>query len=95
MPVTYYIFPNGAGWRVHSRGFVWDFSSDSLAVEFASDMAEQFARASGQSTSVRVQDEGGGFHELRGYETSPPWLPGTHDAATRQATVVPFRRKTP
>jgi hypothetical protein len=93
VPVTYYIFPNGAGWRVHSRGFVWDFTSGQQAVEFAGDMAEQFARASGQPTSVRFQDEGGGFHELRSYEGVGTWLPGAQDDATRQATVVPFRRK--
>jgi hypothetical protein len=93
VPVTYYIFPNGAGWRVHSRGFVWDFASGPQAVEFASDMAEQFARASGQATSVRFQDEGGGFHELRGYEGNVTWLPGAQEGAARQATVVPFRRK--
>jgi hypothetical protein len=93
VPVTYHIFPSGDGWRVHSRGFVWDFATGEHAVEFANDMAEQFARATGQPASVRFQEAGGDFHELRAYEGAGSWLPGAQEGAARQATVVPLRRK--
>ena len=93
MPVTYDIFANDAAWRVHSRGFAWDFSTGQHAVEFAHDMAEQFARASGQAASVRFQEAGGGFHELRAYEGAGSWPHGAQETAAHQATVVPLRRK--
>jgi len=86
--VTYYIFPHAGGWRVQSRGFEWDFAQGPQAVDFANDMAEQYARASGVATSVRFRDEAGEFHELRAYEAALPWLPEPRDA-----TLLPFRRK--
>jgi hypothetical protein len=95
--VAYYIFPHGEGWRVHSRGFTWDFALGAQAVAFASDMAEQYARASGQPTSVRYRDDAGAFHELRAFEATLPWLPPSRQAPetheVRQATLLPFRRK--
>ena len=48
------------GWRVVSRGFAWEFDNLARAFEFALDMAEQYARASGRTTSVRLQDEANG-----------------------------------
>jgi hypothetical protein len=97
MAVTYYIFPHAGGWRVQSRGFEWDFAQGQEAVAFANDMAEQFARASGEPTSVRFRDDAGQFHELRAYEAALPWLPPAREAPEapepHQATLLPFRRK--
>ena len=91
VPVTYSIVQHGAGWRVYSRGFVWDFSQGAQAVDFANDMAEQFARALGLPTRVCFRDEAGEFHELHDFEIPPAWLsPPPH---ARQGTVVPFRPK--
>ena len=87
MPITYDIHPNGDAWRVLSRGFVWDFAQGAQAMEFASDMAEQYARASGQATCVRYREPGGELHELRSFDAALPWLPA------REARVLPFRRK--
>lgn len=92
MPITYDIFPNGTAWRVHSRGFTWDFAQGPQAVEFARDMAEQFARSSGQATCVRYRDEDGEVHELRSFEGALPWLPPPAEAQY-QAVLLPFRRK--
>lgn len=93
MAVTYDILPNGAGWRVHSRGFTWDFDQGPQAVEFANDMAEHYSRNCRQPTSVRFSDDGGAdFHELRAFEVETSWGAVTHPDV-RHATVVPFRRK--
>ena len=93
MPVIYSIFPHGAGWRVHSRGFTWDFAQGAQAVEFANDMAEQFARALGQTTSVHFRDEAGEFHELRGFEAPLPWPPPPDARAAGHGAVLAFVRK--
>jgi hypothetical protein len=90
--VTYSVLAHGAGWRVHSRGFTWYFADGAQAIEFANDMAEQFARALGQPTRVRLQDDGGGFHDLRGFEGAPAWPPPQARAADH-GTVLAFARK--
>ena len=90
-PVTYYITPHGAGWRVLSRGFAWDFAQRAPAVDFANDMAEQFALAMGEPTHVCFRDDSGAFHELRGFEGALPWPPPPD--ASHPATVLPFVRK--
>jgi hypothetical protein len=63
--VTFYILPNGQNWRVLSRGFAWDFELAAQAMDFANDMAAQYARASNTAITVRWQDDGGEFHEMR------------------------------
>ena len=65
MAVTFYILPNGPAWRVLSRGFAWDFEGAGQAMDFANDMAAQYACASGDAIAVRWQDGDGEFHELR------------------------------
>jgi hypothetical protein len=92
VPICYDIFPSGTAWRVVSRGFSWDFAQGAQAVDFANDMAEHFARSSGQGTCVRYRDEAGDVHELNHFEGALPWLPPAADPA-RQAVLLPFRRK--
>jgi hypothetical protein len=65
--IAYYIVPRGQGWRVHSRGFTWDFDTRQEANAFALEMAEHYACASGRSTCVRLQLPDGGFDELRSF----------------------------
>ena len=94
--VTFYILPNGPAWRVVSRGFAWDFAQAAPAMEFARDMAKQYARASGHGTDVRFQDTDGSFHELQAFETSDADLHvhvPTADARATGGTVLRFRRK--
>jgi hypothetical protein len=87
--VTFDIFPVGAGWRVQSRGFAWGFAQGPQAVEFASDMAEHYARACGQPTTVRYRDDTGDPHELRHFDVEP-WLP---PAGVAPEATLPFGRK--
>jgi hypothetical protein len=65
LPVVYYIVPNGQIWRVQSRGFTWEFPTGQQAAEFAVEMADRYAGASGRTTCVRMQTPDGEFHELR------------------------------
>ena len=66
MQVTYYVMRTNEGWRVVSRGFAWEFDTLTRAFEFALDMAEQYAAASGRTTNVRMQDEANGeFRDAR------------------------------
>ena len=90
MPVTYLVYPHGTGWRVHSRGFVWDFAQGAQAVDFANDMAGQFARALGQATRVCFRDDTGEFHEVQGYEAALPYPPPPE---VRSGSQPPFLRK--
>ena len=63
--IPYTLVPVGNGWRLTARGFFWYFESRSKAVAFALATARDFAVATGQPTSVRVQADDGGMRELR------------------------------
>ena len=98
MVVTFYILPNGPAWRVVSRGFVWDFEQAAPAMEFARDMAMQYARASGHATDVRFQDDDGSFHELQAFEATDaeghlPFADASTATPATRGTVLRFRRK--
>jgi hypothetical protein len=67
MQVVYYVCRTGQGWSVQSRGFSWSFDSCQDATQFAVEMAERYADASGRTTQVRLQDPDGRFHEIRSY----------------------------
>jgi hypothetical protein len=79
--IAYYILTTLDGWRVSARGFAWDFRTQAGAVTFALTMAADYARATGQATSVRLQQPDGSFHELRAYDGAAamdaPWSPAT------------------
>ena len=65
--VVYCVVPSPRGWRVHSRGFAWEFGDRPDAVDFARRAAKDFAEGTGHSTSVRVQDGADSFRELDRY----------------------------
>src|SRR5688572_16575925 len=65
--IPYTLVPAGDGWCLSARGFTWHFSSRQKAVAFALTTAREFAQATGQATSVRVQGDDGGMRELRGF----------------------------
>jgi hypothetical protein len=66
-------------------------------MEFARDMAQQYARASGFPTDLRFQDADGKFHELHAFAANPD--AGAHapfadsSAPVVRGTVLRFRRK--
>ena len=98
MVVTFYILSNGPAWRVVSRGFVWDFDQAAPAMEFARDMAKQYARASGHGTDVRYQDPDGSFRELQAFEPNDadghlPFVDASSGLPAARSTVLRFRRK--
>jgi hypothetical protein len=63
--IPYTLVPAGNGWRLGARGFTWYFESRQKAVAFALATARDFAQATGQDTSVRVQGDDGDIRELR------------------------------
>jgi hypothetical protein len=65
--VPYSITPAGDGWRLGARGFTWYFDSRARAIAFALATARDYAQATGQATSVRVQADDGSVRELRGF----------------------------
>jgi hypothetical protein len=67
--IPYTLVPTGDGWCLSARGFTWYFASRQKAVAFALTTARDFAQATGQATSVRVQGEDGAMRELRGFGT--------------------------
>jgi hypothetical protein len=77
--IPYHILPTADGWRVSARGFTWNFRTQSDAVAFALSTADDYTRATGQATSVRLQQPDGRFHELRAYDggiaSDAPWSP--------------------
>ena len=65
--IPYTIKPAGNGWRLEARGFTWYFESRQKAVAFALATASDYALATAQATSVRVQADDGAIRELRRY----------------------------
>ena len=65
--IPYTLVPMGDGWRLEARGFNWYFESRKKAVAFALATASDYARATSQATSVRVQSDDGVTRELRGF----------------------------
>ena len=65
--IPYTLTPAGDGWKLGARGFTWYFESREKAISFALATARDFAQATGQATSVRVQGDDGGIRELRGF----------------------------
>ena len=65
--IPYTLVPAGDGWRLGARGFTWYFDSRQKAVAFALATARDFAQATGQETSVRVQGDDGAMRELRAF----------------------------
>ena len=65
--IPYILEPAGHGWRLAARGFIWYFESRLKAIAFALASARDFARATGQATSVRMLGPDGDLRELRGY----------------------------
>jgi hypothetical protein len=72
--IPYTLEPAGEGWRLGARGFTWYFDSRQKAIAFALATARDFTRATGQATSVRLQDVAGGIRELRGFDGQPHLL---------------------
>ena len=62
--IPYVLEPAGHGWRLAARGFIWYFESRLKAIAFALATARDFARATGQATSVRLLEDGD-LRELR------------------------------
>ena len=69
--IPYTLVPSGNGWRLGARGFTWYFESRQKAVAFALATARDFAQATGQATSVRVQGDDGAMRELRAFSGQP------------------------
>jgi hypothetical protein len=69
--IPYTLVPAGNGWRLAARGFTWYFESRQKALAFALATARDFAQATGQPTSVRVQADDGSIRELRGFGGQP------------------------
>jgi hypothetical protein len=69
--IPYHLAPAGNGWRLGARGFTWYFESRSKAVAFALATARDFAQATGQATSVRVEADDGSVRELRSFSGRP------------------------
>jgi hypothetical protein len=65
--VLFQIVHSDPGWCVQSRGFTWRFASCQDAMQFAVEMAEHYANASGRATEVRMQQADGSSEELRSY----------------------------
>jgi hypothetical protein len=65
--IPYTLVPAGDGWRLGARGFIWYFESRHKAVAFALATARDFAQATGQATSVRVQGDDGEIREVRAF----------------------------
>jgi hypothetical protein len=63
--IPYVLVPAGNGWRLEARGFIWYFESRQKAVAFALATAGDYAKATGQPTSVRVEADDGVVQELR------------------------------
>jgi len=66
--IPYTLVPAGDGWRLGARGFTWYFESRQKAIAFALATARDYAQATGQATSVRMQGDDGGIRELRGFD---------------------------
>jgi hypothetical protein len=66
--IPYTLEPAGDGWRLGARGFTWYFESRQKAIAFALATARDYAEATGQATSVRMQGDDGDIRELRGFE---------------------------
>jgi hypothetical protein len=69
--IPYTLVPAGDGWRLGARGFTWYFESRQKAVAFALATARDFAQATGQDTSVRLQGDDGDIRELRAFNGQP------------------------
>jgi hypothetical protein len=69
--IPYFLEPVGSGWKLVARGFMWHFESREKAIAFALATARDFAEATGQATSVRVQAEDGGVRQLRDFSGQP------------------------
>jgi hypothetical protein len=69
--IPYVLVPAGDGWRLEARGFTWYFDARQKAIAFALATARDYADATGQATSVRVQADDGGIRELRGFNGQP------------------------
>jgi hypothetical protein len=69
--IPYTLVPAGNGWRLGARGFTWYFESRQKAIAFALGTARDFAQATGQATSVRVQADDGTLRELRSFSGQP------------------------
>ena len=65
--IPYTLAPAGNGWRLEARGFTWYFEARQKAIAFALATASDYARATAQPTSVRVQADDGSVRELRHY----------------------------
>lgn len=63
--IPYTLVPSGNGWRLEARGFYWYFESRQKAIAFALATASDYARATAQPTSVRVQSDDGVLREMR------------------------------
>jgi hypothetical protein len=72
--IPYTLAPAGVGWSLRARGFTWHFSSLRKAIAFALATARDYAHATGQATSVRMQGDDGGVRELRTF-TAPARAP--------------------
>ena len=70
--IPYTLVPAGDGWRLGARGFTWYFESRQKAIAFALHTARDFALATGQNTSVRVQTDDGMIRELREFSGHAP-----------------------
>jgi hypothetical protein len=70
--IPYTLVPAGDGWRLGARGFTWYFESRQKALAFALSTARDFALATGQATSVRLQGDDGAIRELRGFSGQAP-----------------------
>ncbi|MGH8030536.1 MAG: hypothetical protein ACREO3_11455 [Arenimonas sp.] len=84
--IPYTLVPAGNGWKLGARGFAWVFESRQKAVAFALATARDFAQATGQDTSVRVQGDDGDIRELRAFTGRVPKadpLPGMLRAGWR------------
>ena len=69
--IPYTLVASGNGWQVVARGFTWHFESRQKAIAFALATARDFAQATGQLTSVRLQGEDGGIRQLREFGPHP------------------------